>query len=72
LNAFNFSKHKTSITLEQSNLKPNILLDTVDSILDNPEKIEAMKEGCEKFAKKDAALNIARLMLKEVIKKYNK
>ncbi len=29
-----------------------------------------MKAGCEKFAKKDAALNIARLMLKELIKKY--
>lgn len=70
LNAFNFSKYKACITLEQSNLKPNILLDAIDSIVDNPEKIENMKAGCEKFAKKDAALNIARLMLKELIKKY--
>jgi len=70
LNAQNFSKYKACVVLEQSNLKPNLLLDTIDGILNNPEKIETMQQGCEKFAKKDAALNIARLMLKELIKRY--
>lgn len=70
LNAQNFSKYKACVVLEQSNLKPNLLLDTIDGILNNPEKIEVMQQGCEKFAKKDAALNIARLMLKELIKRY--
>lgn len=72
LNAFNFSKYKACVTLEQSNLKPNLLLDTIDSILNNPEKIQMMEEGCEKFAKKDAAVNIAKMILKEIVKKYIK
>lgn len=58
------------MVLEQSNLKPNLLLDTVDGILDNPAKIEMMKAGCDKFAKKDAGLNIAKIILKELVKKY--
>jgi len=51
-------------------LKPNLLLDTIDSVLVNPDKIEIMQQGCEKFAKKDAALNIAKIILKEIVKKY--
>jgi UDP-N-acetylglucosamine:LPS N-acetylglucosamine transferase len=47
-----------------------LLLDTIDGILDNPDKIEMMKQGCEKFAKKEAGLNIAKMILKELVKKY--
>lgn len=72
LNALNFSKYKACVVLEQSNLKPNLLLDTVDSILNSQEKIEMMQQGCEKFAKKDAGINIARIILKELVKKYKK
>ncbi len=70
VNAFNFSQNKACLVLEQSNLKPNLLLDTIDGILDNPDKIEMMKQGCEKFAKKEAGLNIAKIILKELVKKY--
>jgi len=47
-------------------------LDTIDSILNNPEKIQIMKDGCEKFAKKDAGINVAKMILKEIVKKYKK
>ncbi len=72
VNAFSYSKHKACISLEQSNLKPNILLDAVDSILDNPDRIEIMKKGCQEFAKKTAGLDIARIILKTIVKKYAK
>ena len=70
VNAFNYNQNKACVVLEQSNLKPNLLLDTIDGILDNPDKIEMMKQGCEKFAKKEAGLNIAKMILKELVKKY--
>ena len=72
LNAFNYSKSKACVVLEQSNLKPNILLDTIDSILNDSNKIETMKQGCEKFAKKNAGIDIAKILLKELVKKYTK
>lgn len=72
VNAFNYASYKACVSLEQSNLKPNILLDTVDSILENPEKIEIMKKGCNEFAKKTAGLDIARIILKTIVKKYVK
>jgi len=60
------------VVLEQSNLKPNLLLDTIDSILGNPDKIQTMKDGCEKFAKRNAGIDIAKIILKELVKKYLK
>ena len=69
MNAFEFSKDGTAVSLEQANLKPNILMDTIDSIVDNKDKMIKMQVGCEKFAKIDAGDKIARSMLKSIIKK---
>lgn len=69
MNAFEFSKDGTAVSLEQANLKPNILMDTIDSIVDNKDKMIKMQIGCEKFAKIDAGDKIARSMLKSIIKK---
>ena len=71
INAFEFSKDGTAVSLEQANLKPNILMDTIDSIVDNKDKMIKMQIGCEKFAKIDAGDKIARSMLKAIIKQYS-
>ncbi len=71
INAFEFSKDGTAVSLEQANLKPNILMDTIDSILESKEKMTKMQIGCEKFAKVDAGEKIAKGILKEMIKQYS-
>jgi len=68
INAFEFSKNNTAISLEQANLKSNLLMDTIEVILNSEERIQKMKDGCQKFAKIDAGDKIARIMLKEIIK----
>ena len=46
-------------------------MDTIDSIVDNKDKMIKMQVGCEKFAKIDAGDKIARSMLKAIIKQYS-
>lgn len=68
INAFEFSKNNTSISLEQANLKANLLLDTINVVLEDEDRMNKMRQGCINFAKIDAGDKIARSILKETIK----
>ena len=63
-NAYNFARAGGCEVIEETNLKPHLVLSALDKILNDPEKIQKMKTAAESFARPGAADAIA----KEVIK----
>lgn len=58
-NAHFYAKEGAAIVLEGENLKPHILVNSIDIITENPQKAQEMSEAAQRFAKPDAARNIA-------------
>lgn len=67
-NAYNYAKTGATIVIEESNLKPAILLREIRQILENPSRAAEMSEHALKFAKTDAATVIAREILEMALK----
>jgi len=63
-NAFNYARVGACVVIDESNLKPHILLQEIENILNSPEKMEEMKKSAALFVKRDAALLIAREVIK--------
>lgn len=65
-NAYEYAKNGAAIVVEESNLKTNIFSDLVLQILSNEEKKKIMSQAALKFAKPQAAQDIARQIVKEL------
>ncbi|MBI1888394.1 MAG: UDP-N-acetylglucosamine--N-acetylmuramyl-(pentapeptide) pyrophosphoryl-undecaprenol N-acetylglucosamine transferase [Candidatus Spechtbacteria bacterium] len=63
-NAHSYAKEGAAIVLEGENLKPHILINSIDLITENSQKAQIMSEAAQRFAKPDAAKRIAEELLK--------
>lgn len=63
-NAYAYARFGGCDVIEETNLRPHILLSTIDKILNDPPKIQKMKLAAQEFAKLDAAEKIAEEILK--------
>lgn len=63
-NAYNFAKTGACEVVEESNLKPHILILQIDKILSDPEKTQKMTQAAKSFARLDAADVLAREIIK--------
>ncbi len=59
-NAFNYARAGACYVLEEANLKPHVLVEEIERILNDQDLIQKMKEGTKKFVSPDAELKIAR------------
>ncbi len=58
-NAFAYARTGAAVVIEENNLNPNILVEEIERLMNNPTLREKMKKGAESFARKDAAELIA-------------
>lgn len=58
-NAYQYAHAGACIVVEEENLIGNIMINTIDSILNNPENLKKLEENAKKFYKPNAALAIA-------------
>jgi len=64
-NAYEYAKSGAAIVVEEQNLKPNLFSDLIFRLLDNKEKLAAMRQAAQAFAKPKAAEQIAQYLLQE-------
>jgi len=69
-NAFAYATSGRSIVLEQGNLKPNILCETLENLVNDKEKMAEMSLKALSFAKKDASVNISKTILQSILNKF--
>jgi len=62
-NALEFAKTGGAIILEEENLKSRILLEQINILLNNKEKLKEMALNSRKFSKPEASLKIAQELL---------
>lgn len=62
-NAHSYVRTGAALMLEGKNATPHMLVNTVDSIMNNSEKAKIMSEAARNFAKPEAAQKIAELIL---------
>lgn len=58
-NAYHYARTGACIVIEESNLTPSVLLNEIQSILENKERYDAMSAHAKSFATPDAARKIA-------------
>lgn len=66
-NAFNYARAGGGIVIEQDNLSSALLLSEIERVLQNPQKIEQMKNGARSFAKPNASKAIAEELVSIVL-----
>lgn len=67
-NSYNYARDGGAIVIEEANLSPQIIMNEVTRIMDDPKVIERMKAGAKKFARDNSSELIAREVLKLAIK----
>ncbi|OGZ05056.1 MAG: hypothetical protein A2762_02430, partial [Candidatus Lloydbacteria bacterium RIFCSPHIGHO2_01_FULL_54_11] len=67
-NAYSYARTGAATVIEEQNLKPELFLSIVSSIMESREKQESMAVGAKSFAKTDAAEKIARAVLAIALK----
>ncbi len=63
-NAQEYSATGAAVVIEETNLLPNLFLKEVQELLSNPQKLATMSEAAKQFAKPDAALKLAQIILR--------
>lgn len=63
-NAREYSAGGAAVVIEEENLLPNLFLEELKTLLVNPAKLTAMSEAAKQFAKPDAALKLAQIILR--------
>lgn len=63
-NAREYSADGAAVVIEEENLLPNLFLKEVQELLGNPQKLTTMTEAAKQFAKPDAALKLAQIILR--------
>lgn len=62
-NAFSYARSGAALVIGEDNLTPHILLNEIQNILKDPDKITQMKNRAKEFAKPDAARKMAEELL---------
>lgn len=62
-NAYAYARSGAAIVIEQSNLKPHLLVSEIDRLFTNPKARNDMAEAARAFAKKDAGRKLAEALL---------
>ncbi len=63
-NAREYSAAGAAVIIEEANLLPNVFQEELKNLLANPEKLKTMGEAAKKFARPDAALKLAQIILR--------
>ena len=63
-NAFEYAKTGAAVVIEQTNLTPNLFLNEISQLINNPELLAKMSACAKSFAKPDASRQIAEEILK--------
>ncbi len=63
-NAYNYARSGACMVIEEANLTPHVLVAEIDNLINNQEKLAAMKEHALAFANKEAAHKIAEEAIK--------
>ena len=63
-NAREYRVNGAAVVIEEENLLPNLFLEELKTLLVNPAKLTAMSEAAKQFAKPDAALKLAQIILR--------
>ena len=66
-NAFTYARSGGAVVIEQGNLTPSVLKSEIFRLLENPELLATMRAGAKKFARPDAARQIATELLSIVV-----
>ncbi len=62
-NAYEYASSGAAIVLEEGNIKPNILMDQIMTLMQSDAKRDAMRHAAQNFSKPDAALTVAKELL---------
>ena len=62
-NAYSYARTGAATIIEEQNLKPELFISVIQSIMNDPNRQQAMIEGAKNFTKVDAAEKIATLLL---------
>lgn len=68
INAQYYQKKEAIILIEQKNFSPNYLLEMIDWLFLNPQKMQELEKNIARLAKPDAALRVAEEILKVINK----
>lgn len=63
LNAFAYARSGAATVIEQKNFTPNVMLSEIDRLFTNPKARNDMAEAAKKFARPDAAKDLANAIL---------
>lgn len=63
-NAREYSAAGAAFIIEEANFLPNLFLDELKNVLTNPTRLAAMSEAAKKFARPDAALKLAQIIMR--------
>ena len=64
-NAYEYAQTGAAIVIEENNLKPSILSNTILNLINDQETLKKMSLAAQSFAKSDAALKIAQYLLEQ-------
>lgn len=63
-NAYEYSSSGAAIVIEEENLLPNLFINTLQKLFKNPEESQKFSDNARKFSKPEAALNLAKIIIK--------
>lgn len=58
-NAYHYARTGACVVIEEANLTPSVLMNEIDTLIEHPDKYEAMARHAKEFYKEDAARKIA-------------
>lgn len=67
-NSYNYARSGGADVIEEGNLSPEIIMNEISRIMDNPKTLERMRAGAKEFAREDSAHLIAKEILKIALK----
>ncbi len=67
-NAYSYARTGAATVIEESNLKPGLLLSVIDGLMEHPEKLAQMAAATKEFAHTDAAEKVAKVLLSIALK----
>jgi UDP-N-acetylglucosamine--N-acetylmuramyl-(pentapeptide) pyrophosphoryl-undecaprenol N-acetylglucosamine transferase len=66
INAYAYAETGAAIVMEEANLTPHILINDIEKLFSNPERIEKMKIAAKKFSKVKASETVGKEILRTI------